>query len=149
VLVPDRAAYRERLALPVSWALLLLAVAGLAAAELHSGAGGWRAMVPYAVLLPLAVLTLVLVSRREIRVEAGVLHVPGARAPLSAFGTPEVLEREALRLWLGPNADAAAWVAVRPWLRTAVRLPVTDPEDDTPYWIVGTRRPVALLAALS
>ena len=147
--VSERVAYRERLVLPVSWALLVLAVAGLAAAELHSGAGGWHAVLPYAVLLPVAVLALVLVSRQEIRVEAGVLHVPGARAPLSAFGTPEVLESEALRLWLGPNADAAAWIAVRPWLRSAVRLPVTDPEDDTPYWVVGTRRPVALVAALS
>ncbi|MDP9182948.1 MAG: DUF3093 domain-containing protein, partial [Actinomycetota bacterium] len=101
------------------------------------------------VLPPLTALGLALLSRRQIRVEDGVLHVPGARAPVTAFGTPEVLEREALRLWLGPHADAAAWVAVRPWQRTAVRLPVTDPEDDTPYWVVGTRRPVALLAALA
>jgi hypothetical protein len=149
VSVPARAVYRERLAVPLSWALLVLVTVGLAAAELHGGSHGWRAVVPYATLLPPAVLALALLSRREIRVVDGVLHVPGARAPLSAFGPPEVLERDALRLWLGPNADAAAWVAVRPWLRTAVRLPVTDPDDDTPYWVVGTRRPVALLAALS
>lgn len=134
---------------PVSWAIVTLAIAVLAAAELHGGAEGWRSVVPYAVLPPLTALGLVLLSRRQIRVEEGVLHVPGARAPVTAFGTAEVLEREALRLWLGPNADAAAWVAVRPWQRTALRLPVTDPEDDTPYWVVGTRRPVALLAALS
>jgi hypothetical protein len=149
VRVPVRAVYRERLVVPLSWVLLALVVAGLAAAELHGGTKGWRAVAPYVVLLPLAVVGLLLMSRREIRVEDGMLHVPGARAPLSTFGAPEVLERDALRLWLGPNADAAAWVAVRPWLRTAVRLPVDDPEDDTPYWVVGTRRPVALVAALS
>jgi hypothetical protein len=147
--VPSRAAYRERLVVPVWWVLGTLALAGIAAAELHGGAGGARAVLPYAVLLPLAALLLVLLSRPEVRVEDGVLHVPGARAPLSAFGPAEVLQGAALRAWMGPRADPAAWVRVRPWLHTAVRLPVVDPEDDTPYWIVGTRRPVALAAALS
>ena len=141
--------YAERLRVPAWWAVTGLVVALLAAAELHSGAGGWRAVVPYAVLPPLTALALVRLSVREVRVEDGVLHVPGARAPLTAFGPPEVLEGEALRLWMGPHADASAWVAVRPWLRQAVRLPVTDPDDDTPYWLVGTRRPVALVSALA
>lgn len=135
--------------MPVWWVLAALALAGLAAAEIHSGAGGWRAVVPYAVLLPLALLALVPMSRRQIRVEDGVLHVPGARAPLTVFGPPEVVEGQALRLWLGPNADTAAWVVVPSWARAAVRLPVLDPDDDTPYWLVGTRRADALAAALT
>ena len=156
--VPDRAAdapsptpvrYRERLVVPPRWALVALVVTALGAAELHGGAGGLRAVLPYALLLPAATTGLVLLSRREVRVQDGVLHVPGARAPLTAFGSPELLEGPDLRRWLGPQADAAAWVAVRPWHRSAIRLPVVDPEDDTPYWVVGTARPVALLAALS
>jgi hypothetical protein len=141
--------YRERLVVPGWWAVTALVVAGLAAAELHSGAGGWRAVVPYVVLPPVTVAGLALLSRRQIRVEDRVLHVPGARAPLTAFGPPEVLEGQALRLWLGPNADARAWVAVPAWAHAAVRLPVVDPDDDTPYWLVGTRRPGALVAALA
>ncbi len=146
---PDAPRYRERFVIPLRWALPVLIVAGLAAAELHGGADGLRAVLPYALVPPVAVIALVLVSRREIRVEDGLVHVPGARAPLSAFGPPELLEGPDLRRWLGPQADATAWVAVRPWHRSAVRLPVVDPEDDTPYWIIGTRRPLALLAALS
>lgn len=141
--------YRERHVVPARGALAVLVVAGLAALELHGGAGGWRAVLPYAVILPASVLGLVLLSRGEVRVEDGVLHVPGARAPLSAFGPAEALEGPALRRVLGPESDTSAWVAVRPWHRRAVRLPVTDPEDDTPYWVVGTRRPVALIDALS
>lgn len=140
--------YRERLRLPLWWALALLTVAGIAAAELHGGADGARALLPYAVLLPVALGVVVALSRRQVVVRDGVLHVPGARAPLSAFGPPEVLDAAALRLWLGPQADPCAWVATRPWLRTGVRLPVVDPQDDTPYWVVGTRRPVALAEAL-
>lgn len=140
--------YRERLRLPLGWALGVLTVAGLSAAWLHGGADGARAVLPYALLLPAAVVAVVLLSRAQVRVEEGVLHVPGARAPLTAFGPPEVLDPHELRLWLGPRADVRAWVATRPWLRTGVRLPVVDPEDETPYWIVGTRRPVDLAEAL-
>ncbi|MGB8650107.1 MAG: DUF3093 domain-containing protein [Mycobacteriales bacterium] len=141
--------YRERLRVPVWWAVIGLGVALLLAAEVHSGARGWRAVVPYVVALPLVVLGLVWLSRQEVRVQDGVLHVAGARAPLTAFGPAEVLDRDALRLWLGPAAQRDAWVAVRPWLTSAVRLPVTDPDDETPYWLVGTRDPVGLAVALS
>ena len=135
--------------MPVWWGLAGLGVALLAAAELHSGAGGWRAVVPYVSLPPVALVVLALLSRKQVRVEAGVLHVPGARAPLTAFGPPEVLDAEGLRRWRGPDADATAWVAVPAWARSAVRLPVVDPADDTPYWLVGTRRADALAAALT
>ena len=141
--------YRERHVVPVRGVLAVLVLVGFAAAELHGGAGGWRTVVPYAGLLPTAVVVLVLLSRGEVRVQDGVLHVPGARAPLTAFGTPEVLDGPALRRVLGPEADPLAWVAVRPWHRGAVLLPVVDPEDDTPYWVVGSRRPLALLRALT
>jgi hypothetical protein len=143
------AEFRERLRVPLWWVLAGLVVALLAAAELAAamaGAGDW---LPYVLLVPPVLLGAGWLSRREVRVEAGVLHVPGARAPLSAFGPAEVLEGRALQLWLGPQADVDAWVAVSPWLTRAVRLPVVDPADDTPYWLVGTRDPVALLAALS
>jgi hypothetical protein len=59
-----------------------------------------------------------------------------------------VLDREALRRQAGPMADRSAFLVSRPWLHTAVRLMVVDPEDDTPYWIVGTRHPQRLLAVL-
>lgn len=151
--VPARAdsvaRFRERHVVPVRGVLAVLVLVGFAAAELHGGAGGWRTVVPYAGLLPTAVVVLALLSRGEVRVEDGVLHVPGARAPVTAFGPPEVLEGADLRRVLGPEADDLAWVAIRPWHRRAVRLPVVDPEDDTPYWLVGSRRPLALVEALA
>ena len=88
-------------------------------------------------------------SRQRVVVVDDVLHLPGARAPLSAFGPAQVLDRQALRLWRGPRAQRDAWVRVRPWMTTAVLLPVTDPEDDTPYWLIGTRDPVSLAVALT
>ncbi len=140
--------YEERLVAPPLWWLGGLLVAVLVAAGIHSGGSGPRAVVPY-VVLPLAVVVVLgLSSRGRVRVAQGVLHVPGARIPLSHVGGTAPLEREQTRRLRGPLADPRAYVATRPWLATAVRVQVEDPEDDTPYWLVGTRHPQALAAAL-
>jgi hypothetical protein len=145
---PTGAAYEERLVPPVAVWVAVLVVAGISAATLHSGAGGWRSVVPYAVLLPLAVGGLVASSRGRIRVADGVLHVPGARVPLAVVGGVMPLDREATRRVRGPLAEPRAFVSTRGWLSTSVRVQLEDPEDDTPYWLVGTRHPRELAAAL-
>jgi hypothetical protein len=48
----------------------------------------------------------------------------------------------------GPLAEPRAHVVTRGWLSQSVRVQVEDPEDDTPYWLVGTRRPDELAAVL-
>ena len=145
---PGAPAYDERL-VPPPWVwLAVLAVALVSAAALHSGAGGWRAVVPYAVLLPAAVVGLLLASRGRITVADGVLHVPGARIPLDHLGGVTPLNREATRRLRGPLAEPRAFVVTRGWLAESVRVQVEDPDDDTPYWLVGTRRPAELAAAL-
>jgi hypothetical protein len=140
--------FRERWIVPPVWWPATLGLATLVAAELHSGAPGTRAVVPYVVLLPLSVALLARGSRGGITVTDGILHVPGARIPITHLSSGVALDREAFRLQTGPMADPAAFVVSRPWLHTAVRLMVDDPADPTPYWVVGTRRPDRLLAAI-
>ena len=140
--------YRERLVAPATWWVAGLVVAGFVAATVHSGASGWRAVTPYVLVPVLAVAALLVLSRHLVRVEDGVLHVPGARAPLTTFGPPEVLDADGVRLWRGPRAHPWGFASLQPWSRTAVLLPVVDPDDDTPYWLVATRRPGDLAAVL-
>jgi hypothetical protein len=141
--------YEERLVVPWWWFLAALGLAALVAAEIHSGVPGARAVLPYAIAMPLSVLLLALGSRGRIAVRDGVLHVPGARIPVAHLADPVVLDRESLRRQTGPMADRRSFLVTRPWLHTAVRVMVTDPEDSTPYWVVGTRHPEQLIAALS
>jgi hypothetical protein len=101
------------------------------------------------VLLPLTAVLLTIGSRGRVEVREGVLHVPGARIPVAQLDHGVALDRAAFRAQTGPMADPRAFVVSRPWLHTAVRLMVADPQDPTPYWVVGTRHPEQLLAALS
>lgn len=143
------ATYRERWLVPWWWWPAALGLAALVAAEIHGGVPGSRAVLPYAVLLPSALLLLAVGSRGGVTVRDGLLHVPGARVPVSLLSNGATLDRRALRLQTGPMADRRAFVVSRPWLHTAVLLLMDDPADPTPYWVVGTRRPAELLAALA
>lgn len=140
--------YEERLAVPW-WAWPAgIALAVLLAAPVHGGHGGLRAVLPYAVAVPVALLGLALASRGRVQVRDGVLHVPGARVPLSQLGAVRALDAERTRRLLGPTADLRAHVVHRPWLRRSVQVWIEDPDDDTPYWLVASRRPEQLAAAV-
>ena len=124
------------------------ALGALVAAPVHGGAGGVRAWLPYVVAVGLVLLLLVRASRGRVRLADGVLHVPGARVPVDVLGAVRPLSVEQTRRLRGPTADLRAHVATRSWLRRAVQVHLDDPDDDTPYWLVGTRRPEELAAAI-
>ncbi|MBT0994897.1 DUF3093 family protein [Cellulomonas sp. DKR-3] len=134
---------------------------------LWPGAVGWLA-VPFfagtlaAALLPvdgvLAVvaglvvlvggLVALVVTTPRVRVVAGELHAGRAHVPVALLREPRALDAPTLRHELGPGLDARAFLCHRGWVRTAVRAELADPADPTPYWVVSTRRPEALVAAL-
>ncbi len=97
------------------------------------------------------VLALVVSAALTPRVEVagGELRAGSAHIPLDLLGPATPLAGEALRAALGPDLDARAYVCLRGWVHSAVRVPLLDPQDPTPYWIVSTRRPGALVAALA
>ena len=142
--------YDERLVAPAWVWAAAMTIALVVAASVHSGAdGAARAVVPYVLIPALAVGAVLLSSRGRVRIHDGVLSVPGARIPLARLGDATPLDREATRRVRGPSARPEAFVATRAWLDRSVVVPVEDPDDDTPYWLIGTRRPEALAAALA
>ncbi|MFI8433853.1 DUF3093 domain-containing protein [Streptomyces sp. NPDC079020] len=145
---PSAPPFDERLTAPRSWWFIAFGV-GIACALM---------------LLPLGTLpllgglvggtaaTAVVVSSYgsvRIRVVAGALVAGDARIPLSALGEPEVLDAEEARAWRTHKADARAFMLLRSYVPTAVRVEITDPADPTPYVYVSTRDPRGLAAALT
>ena len=85
----------------------------------------------------------------RVEVAGGELRAGPAHIPLDLLGAAAPLVGPGLRSGLGPALDARAYLCLRGWVRSAVRVEVKDPQDPTPYWIVSTRRPAALVAALT
>ncbi|WP_344338566.1 DUF3093 domain-containing protein [Brevibacterium salitolerans] len=48
----------------------------------------------------------------------------------------------------GQKLDVRAFLVLRPWVKTVVKVELNDPADPTPYWLVSTRHPQELAAAL-
>lgn len=84
----------------------------------------------------------------RIRVMSGHLVAGDARIPVSALGTAHPLAREDARAWRSHKADPRAFMLLRAYIPTAVRVEVTDPKDPTPYVYLSSRRPNRLVAAL-
>ncbi len=141
--------YDERLHVPLRWwvqAIMFLASLWLAFIVALPPAVAWTASG----VLTAAVAALFLgYGSARVRVEAGVLHAGRAQIPVSMLADPAPLDTEATRLLAGRDADARAYLLLRPYLKRSVRVDVTDPADPTPYWLVCTRRPEELAGALS
>ena len=143
-----RAAFDERLSVPLWWYLPAVGVAVLLGAEVHMGYPGLRAWIGYAVLVPLFVLAVFRMGRTRVRVEGGELRVGDAALPLRHAGRAEVVPKAGKQVALGPDLDPAAFLVHRAWIGPVVRVEVTDPDDRTPYWIFSVREPERLVAAL-
>lgn len=135
----------ERLRVPWWWWLAVLACAALLAAELYGGYGGWRAWVPYVVVGGLAAIGLAALCLVRVRVEGGELWVRDAHLPLRVVSAVTPLDAARTRQLL---AEPSAFVVTRPWVPCSVRVDLDDPDDDTPYWLVSTRRPNELAATI-
>ncbi len=83
-----------------------------------------------------------------IEVADGEFRAGSARIPLSFTADPEAFRGAAATAARGVDLDARAWLCLRGWVDPVVRVHITDPADPAPYWLVSTRRPEELVAAL-
>lgn len=144
----SRAAFDQRLSVPLWWYLPAVGLAVLLGAEVHMGYPGIRAWIGYAILVPLFVVAVYRMGRARVRVEGGELRLGDAALPLRHVGHVEVVPKADKQVALGPELDPAAFLVHRAWIGPLVRVEVTDPEDRTPYWIFSVRDPDRLVAAL-
>jgi DUF3093 family protein len=144
--------FDERLSVPLWWYLPAVGLAVLLGAEIHMGYPGVRSWIGYAITIPLCIGALVWLGHVRVRVTGdkpdGELRAGAARLPLRHVGHVDVVQREGKQAALGPELDPTAFLMHRAWIGPVVRIEVTDPDSDTPYWIVSTRDPDALVEAL-
>ena len=85
----------------------------------------------------------------RVEVRDGVLYAGPAHISVDLLGPAEPLDAEETRRVHGVDADARAFLFTRPYLKRSVQVPVLDPADRTPYWLISTRHPHRLAAALA
>ena len=141
--------YRERLYIPWWWAViallfwLSLAVAVLA--YVPAGPAIW-----FSALAALGIgLALVAYSRTLVAVGKDTFTAGRYRLTGEYIADVVPLTGEAARRAAGPEADHRAFLFTRPFVSGLVRVDLADPADPHPYWLVSTRKPDELAAAVA
>ncbi len=140
--------YREHLRVPVSWWLLAIPCVALLGAEVYAGFSGFSPPLVDGVFTAAVAGFLLAWGAATIEVTDGTLRAGGAMLPLSQVGDVTVLDEKQAALLRGPRADPAAHLMLRPYLKRAVYITLADPGSGVPYWLVATRHPAELAAAI-
>jgi hypothetical protein len=102
-----------------------------------------------AIVLYLGCLGLLILASPMIEVTGTDLVAGKARIPIAAIGEVTAHHAEGARMERGQRLDARAWLLIRGWVDPVIKVEVRDDADPTPYWLVSTRKPEAVIAALA
>jgi hypothetical protein len=163
-----RAGYVERLHTPWWWYLAGVAVALLLAGEISVVLPGWWGWIPVLVLVPLTALLVRRMSSGRIAVAGGSVRAGDHEVPVADVEQAIDLSAVEVRRLVGRHGDPSAFTFVRSWVGPGVQLvlrpaaertpaspDVVDPAPGTPddrypepYWVLSTRHPDRVRAAL-
>lgn len=144
--------YRERQWVPVYWWVLAAFVVALLTAQMGANRSLWWTYIPGFVFAFLAVWILLSLSSTRITVEEDPdgtrwLLTGQAQLPHDVVSRSLAVPANAKRNAMGRQLDPAAFVVSHGWIPEMVMLVLDDPEDPTPYWLVGSKNPEKLLGA--
>ena len=113
----------------------------------------WAAFGNSPALIVLGSLTLSLIylffkTELKIKVDEDRLYVGRAWIDRKFVSDATALDSSQLKLIRTRDADPSAYLAIRFWASRAIKIQLDDPRDQTPYWLVTTKRPKDLAKAL-
>ena len=143
--------YRERLHVPLAWWLLAVPIVLILGGTLYAGLPWpWPIVIIGGLGAGCAAL-LIALGRATVEVDDRALRAGSTVLPATAISEVVALdERQSARL-RGPRADPAARFYSRPYLKESVYVaiePAAQRGGRVPYWLIGTRHPADLAAAI-
>lgn len=168
--------YFERLRTPRWWYLGAVGVSLLLGLEFAVAFSGWGALVPLAILLPTSLLIVRRLSSGSVAVDGATLRAGERSLALAEVEQAIDLSPTELRRLVGRHSDPLAHTYIRSWIGPGVQLVLRPPADPRPgdpqpdesqpndpqsndpqpaerypepYWVVSTRHPDRLLAAVN
>jgi len=139
--------YRERL-WPAPWLFistaLVIPASLLVFLPINTTAG-----IVVAIVLYLGCVGLLVLAGPVIEVTDTEFRAGKATLPLSIAGTVTAHKGEDARVERGTGLDARTWLLIRGWISPLVKIEILDERDSAPYWVVSTRHPDAVVAAIN
>ncbi|WJY65707.1 hypothetical protein CAQUA_04970 [Corynebacterium aquatimens] len=144
--------YKERQWVPWYWWLFAIAFAALLGAQMGNNRGIAYFIGAFAISAALLGWFLYSLSSTEIAVERDAdgtrwLVIGESNLPNTVVSRSMAVPYSAKQSALGPQLDPAAYLVHHSWVAEMVLLVLDDPEDPTPYWLVSSKNPEALLKA--
>jgi hypothetical protein len=87
-------------------------------------------------------------SKSEISIDHNELRIGRAHIELKYIESVEKLSRDQMRLLRTRDADPAAFLAIKFWVSTGVKITLNDKRDSTPYWLVSSNKTAELKRTL-
>ncbi len=142
------ALFHEKLRAPI-WviAFLLFLMSSLSIA-IWAAVGFWPLVAASAVELMIIALY-IRATTLKITVTKGWLLVGAAAIERAYIHQFEVLDSASMRRARGVDFDPAAFLEIRYWVSTGIKLAIRDPQDPTPYWLISSHRASELAKLLN
>lgn len=138
--------YRERLS-PSLWILVAAALIAPMAALVFSPIDTTLALVIGA-LIGIAVIVLLIAVAPVIEVDNGRLRAGRARIEVDYLGDAIALHGDQARHARGPGLQPTSWHLIRGGIDPVVVIDIVDPDDPHRTWVVSSRTPERVVAAL-
>jgi hypothetical protein len=87
-------------------------------------------------------------TRLIIQVSQSELMVGRAHIELKYIGEVTELDSQAMRNIRSRDADPMAFLGIRFWSSTGVKVEINDKRDETPYWLITSNKANQLAQAL-
>lgn len=104
--------------------------------------------VVVAIVLYLGCASLLIAGSPVVMVTDTEICAGPARLPIEMAGAAVGYTSEEAQAERGPRLDARTWLLIRGWISPVVKIENLDEGDPVPYWVVSTRNPARLTAAI-
>jgi len=139
--------YREVIRMPL-WLLALIYFFFLSFVLSVWAALGNSAAIATLIASSALIIVISIRSRLVIEITANELKVGRAHIDLKYIGAITALDSNAMRTIRTRDADPMAYLGIRFWSSTGVKIEIEDQRDETPYWLITSNKANQLVNAL-
>jgi len=140
--------YREVIRMPL-WLLALIYFFFLSFVLSVWAALGNNAAIATLIASSALLIAMSIRSRLVIEITANELKVGRAHIDLKYIGAITALDSNAMRTIRTRDADPIAFLGIRFWSSTGVKIEIKDQRDETPYWLITSNKANQLVNALT